>query len=497
MCELTDRLNRPSVWLAILAIALTVWGLTDVRNRAKTDPKNPADHRSDFTVYTVAGAAMFDGRDPYAVANPRGWHYLYPPLFAILVAPLAALDSQWQGVLWYAISLLTLWGCYAESRRIWIWLRSTDRSDLSNTNPQSITSKKSAPFAKDFASPALPGYIFWLAGATVLLPALNCLQRGQVGILLTYLLLLGFRCVLTSRTVWGAMVAGIVLALPVAIKVIPALPVGLLCLLLLTTASLHHWPITSTRRAVGVSSGVGVGLLLYLLVIPSLVIGPTANAKHFNTWVTTVLLNEGGKSDDDFSAHARRNQSLANAAYRLGNWGAFMFAGGPDDRRIDAVTPRDAAARDAAMPMGQPWAQWALRLLQFGLLALLLGAGWSAARSDNAWQAAAVFSLACLLMSAISPVFRGHYYVLWLPAVWLAPLYSCRTGRPRLAISLAVAACALTWTHYLLLQWAGRLGVLGMGATIWYIVATISVLRAQPTTGQLVQTDSPHLLHAA
>src|SRR5262249_6125599 len=99
MCEITDRLNRPSVWMTILVVALAVWGLTDVRHRPRTDPNNLGNHRSDFTVYTAAGAAMLRGSDPYTVTNPRGWHYLYPPLFAILVGPLAAIDSQWQGVI--------------------------------------------------------------------------------------------------------------------------------------------------------------------------------------------------------------------------------------------------------------------------------------------------------------------------------------------------------------------------------------------------------------
>ena len=53
-------------------------------------PEDPLQHKTDFTVYTEAGAAFFDGRPPYEVSNPRGWIYLYPPLFAMLVAPLHA-----------------------------------------------------------------------------------------------------------------------------------------------------------------------------------------------------------------------------------------------------------------------------------------------------------------------------------------------------------------------------------------------------------------------
>ena len=69
-------------------------------------PDQPHLHQTDFTVFTEAGAAFFDGRDPYAVKNPRGWFYLYPPLFALLVSPLASLDSKSQVVVWYIISVV-------------------------------------------------------------------------------------------------------------------------------------------------------------------------------------------------------------------------------------------------------------------------------------------------------------------------------------------------------------------------------------------------------
>ena len=100
--------------LVLLATVLVVWGLTDVRSRGQTSTVRPGLHRTDFTVYTEAGAAFFDGRDPYAVTNPRGWGYLYPPLFAILVVPLHALDPQLQVVVWFLLSLLLAWAAWGE-----------------------------------------------------------------------------------------------------------------------------------------------------------------------------------------------------------------------------------------------------------------------------------------------------------------------------------------------------------------------------------------------
>src|SRR5215471_14294005 len=104
--------------LAALVIGLTVWGLTDVRRRGRLDPQHPEVHRTDFTVYTIAGQTMLYGGNPYAVSNSRGWKYIYPPLFALLMSPLANLDPQIQVTIWFAISVLLARGCLRECVRI-------------------------------------------------------------------------------------------------------------------------------------------------------------------------------------------------------------------------------------------------------------------------------------------------------------------------------------------------------------------------------------------
>src|SRR5579871_440554 len=42
-------------------------------------------HRTDFTVYTAAGQAVRDHTDIYQAHNIRGWNYLYPPPFEVLM----------------------------------------------------------------------------------------------------------------------------------------------------------------------------------------------------------------------------------------------------------------------------------------------------------------------------------------------------------------------------------------------------------------------------
>src|SRR5262249_16903080 len=161
-------------------------------------------------------------------------------------------------------------------------------------------------------------------------------------------------------------------------------------------------------------------------------------------------LNEGGISDDELSIHTYRNQSLSNAIYRLGNWAGHLIFNTSDDASEAAM-----GAPGAELPMERAWADWILRGVQVALLALLWVSGWRAARRGDDWATAVSFALASLMMPAISPVFRGHYYVFWAPAVWLIPTYFWRQGRMRLAINLVYAACALGWAHYALLSLAG------------------------------------------
>ncbi|MEI8063868.1 MAG: glycosyltransferase family 87 protein [Verrucomicrobiota bacterium] len=51
---------------------------------------------------------MLDGTDIYAVRNPRGWAYVYPPPFAVLMVPFALLPLFWSMLIWYVLSVLFL-----------------------------------------------------------------------------------------------------------------------------------------------------------------------------------------------------------------------------------------------------------------------------------------------------------------------------------------------------------------------------------------------------
>ncbi len=334
--------------------------------------------------------------------------------------------------------------------------------------------------------------MIWLAVATAALPVMNCLQRGQVGIALLYLLVLGARLVLLSASMRGVFAGGIVLALAVTIKLTPLLPVGLLALLLwmiaLRTRASYCQSVLDVlargelHRAWATAAGQVVGLALFVIVVPGLIVGQSANLSHLQTWVTRVVANDDVGVDNEFNAKSKRNQSLSNAARRLGNRLLFAAGLGPDDRLVD-----DLANAAVQMPMETRAVDLAIKAMAAVIIALLLFCGWRVAGDGELSAVLAVFGLACMATLAVSPLSWGHHYVVWLPALLFVPFWMWHNGRRAIAAGLAESACALVWAHYVLLDHAGRVGLLGIGSTVWYLVAVTVICR--PAADEVAAKD--------
>ena len=445
--------------LVALLVAATIWCLVDVRRRGYAFPETPAEHKSDLTVYTEAGAAFFDGRPPYAVCNPRGWTYVYPPLFAMLLAPLHFLPMQDQVTVWFFACLWMCWGAYREITRI-LAVVCRPAGDRPPGSRRSVA---------------------WFGVATVVavtLPALNCLQRGQVTILVLYLLLLGLRLVLSGRTSAARLAGGIVLAAPVTIKIIPILPVAFVLFIQLAGFLQQRWrrqPLAAElgRQLAAAMSGVGLGLVLFFLLLPAALIGWNANLRHLDTWEHLVLSNAGQSTTTpgfERDTHSVRNQCLGNALYRLGNFAAYMVAGGPEDPLVDDSNPPPRM-------MDSPCVDTCLLFVRITLLLALLLVGLRlGGHSDVLLCQAAGFGLACAAMLVVSPVARNHYFVLMAPAVLFVPLRLDGRGRSRAATILAVVPSVLIVVQYVLLPYAGRIGLLGLGTTGWLMAATLLIV---------------------
>ena len=72
------------VCLCIIAVAFIVFSLITVDREALQTW-----HKGDLGVYLRAAWAVRIGANPYHATDNHGWHYLYPPLLAVLLVPLA------------------------------------------------------------------------------------------------------------------------------------------------------------------------------------------------------------------------------------------------------------------------------------------------------------------------------------------------------------------------------------------------------------------------
>lgn len=443
--------TRRRVILGFVA-AFAIWGWFDVRNRGQVDPDRCWIHKTDFTVYTEAGAAFFDGRDPYAVTNPRGWGYLYPPLFAIVVAPLHALDTRNQVFVWFVVSLLLGWGCYRELVRIARRLLPAE------------------PECGVFGP--IPTWLGAAAVTAAMLPALNCLQRGQVGVAKLYLLLLGFRLLVERRAVVGPLAAGVAFALSITLKITPLIPAAIVVLdTWFAACSARAKP--AWTRAAALTIGTVGGLAMCLFLLPGMLVGWENNARHLTTWWHEVAARAESTTIDDFAGDSTtiRNQSLTNAAHHLGNWAHWYFAGGPHDDG-----PEQLRRGGPGLLMDAPVVEWTLLAARFLAGCVVVAVGARMAWSQDRLGQAAAFGLACAATLVIFSIARAHYYVLLLPAVTFVCLWLVEQGRQRTAVTLAVVPCVLVIGHYVLLPIAGRVGWLGLGTTLWYAAACWTML---------------------
>ena len=193
----------------------------------------------DIHVYLHAAGQLSSGQDIYS-NNPHN-RYLYSPLFAMLLQPLAQIDWSWARVLWLIVNGLA-------GVRVWILLQRLAASWLTTL-----------------------GRGRWLLGVGVVILAIESLNQnfnlGQVTLLILWLTVEGCLLVLGGRPLPGAAL----LALGVNIKIVPVLALAyLLC-----------------RRAwIGV--GLSAAFLVAYLVLPAAQTGWTPNVELHERWLASI-----------------------------------------------------------------------------------------------------------------------------------------------------------------------------------------------------------------
>jgi hypothetical protein len=236
-------------------------------------------HRCDFTVDTAAGRAVLDGSDIYQAHNVRGWYYIYPPLFAILMVPFALVPTFWAAFAWYGLSVVLVIG--------------TIKMCVSLV-------REALHFKGD------PLALYALPPLLVLFPLMSALARGQTTPVLLWLVTAGLVCSWKGQDMRGAMcfAGGILL------KVFPIV-------LLAYFVWRKRWRFVAATLAATAVGG---------FIIPAAVYGWHRNIDYLKEWVDVIgrpaLEAESERADNPLygqllSSQLPRNQSLSAVFIRL------------------------------------------------------------------------------------------------------------------------------------------------------------------------------------
>lgn len=337
----------------------------------------------DADVFFRAGWAVRTGRNIYEVSDPNNWHYNYPPLFAILMAPLGdpAPGEARAGFLPYPVSVSILYK---------ISLLSLIGGVLFLVN--AVRCGCPDLFQNDVCR---RGYYLGFVGILVCLsPIAHTLMRGQVNLFLLALICLAIGCQIQGRSFWS----GIFIALSICLKVFPAF------LLIIPVWRKDFWQ----------ASGVVFGLVLGLILVPVIAFGPEKTIVAYQDFYKVLLGPALGLSGDN-----SRDVEL-NAMNSTDNHSILAFLHG-----IEFPDHSKKPAKPGSMT----------KVIHLVMSALLLG--WllwvkGKPKKGTSLGDSFFFSLAALLMLFVCPVSHSQYFCLALPLIVCLHVYSWKKDPEKL-----------------------------------------------------------------
>ena len=302
--------------------------------------------RSAFVRWRPILQSMYQGEDLYA----HPFNYPNPPIMAILLQPLSLLPTVPGALIWFYTKLfLTALSFY--------WTLQLIRE---NARPLSIWAEL-------------------LLISLSLRPIISDLQHGNVNLFILFLIVAGLKALQSKchRT------CGLLIALAASCKVTPVL----FCLYFIY------------KGAWRVATWSVLGLVLFLILIPSCLLGFEANNQLLEGWTELMILPYLLEGQVEVE---QTNQSLAGVLSRLLiNVPSIAFKGAPTES-INLVS------------LEKETVQWLIRATGIVFVCLLAISCHTCTQSTNRWLLACEYSLVLMCMLFLSERSWKHHYVTML-----------------------------------------------------------------------------------
>jgi alpha-1,2-mannosyltransferase len=325
---------------------------------------------TDLAVFLRAAWAVQTGRDIYSTIEERGLHFHYPPLLAILLAPLAdpPIGSGEPGYVPFAVSV-ALWYCL-----------SVGCIAFGAHRLASALEARAAEWGRP--PPARWSRSWW---ALRVIPCVACLPATAHGLSLgqvTPLLLL--LCCSTAAALLRrrSFEAGAWLAGAICLKLIPFF--------------LLFYPLWRRDRRMLV--GCVAGVLLGGVAVPAAVLGPARAASYYREWVEALVLPGLGLAEGSDRAEELLNVTATQSQSPLGVMHHTLHAGDPHP-------PVEPAP-------GVRLAHWTIG---GGLTLLTLAAAGRRGGARDGTAEVLLFGALIADMLLLSPVCHQHYLTLLVP----------------------------------------------------------------------------------